>query len=31
MIVTRENVDAVNAILKVEVVPADYQEKVKDG
>jgi trigger factor len=31
MIVTRENVDAVNAILKVEVSPADYQNKVKAG
>jgi len=28
MIVTRENVDAVSAILKVEVVEADYQGKV---
>ena len=31
MIVTRENVDAVNAILKVEIIPADYQNKVKAG
>ena len=31
MIVTRENVDAVNAILKVEITPADYQNKVKAG
>ncbi len=31
MIVTRENVDAVNAILKVEINPADYQNKVKAG
>ena len=31
MIVTRENVDAVNAILKVGIIPADYQNKVKAG
>jgi len=31
MIVTRENVDAVNAILKVEITPADYENKVKAG
>lgn len=28
MIVTRENVDALNAILKVQISPADYQNKV---
>lgn len=28
MIVTRENVDALNAILKVQISPADYQDKV---
>ena len=31
MIVTRENVDAVNAILKVQISPADYENKVKAG
>ncbi|MBU2019418.1 MAG: trigger factor [Bacteroidetes bacterium] len=29
MIVTRHDVDSLNAKLKVEVAPADYQEKVK--
>jgi trigger factor len=31
MIVTKENVDAVNVILKVEITPEDYQNKVKAG
>ena len=30
MNVTREDVDALNAIIKVEVAPADYEGKVKD-
>lgn len=30
MKVTREDVDALNAVLKVEVKPEDYQEKVKN-
>lgn len=30
MNVTRVDVDALNAVLKVEVSPADYQEKVKE-
>ncbi len=31
MIVTKENVDSVNVILKVEITPEDYQNKVKAG
>lgn len=31
MIVTREDVDAINAILKVQISPADYENKVKAG
>ena len=29
MNVVREDVDALNAVLKVEVTPEDYQDKVK--
>ena len=30
MNIIREDVDALNAVIKVEVSPADYKDKVKD-